>query len=431
MLSFVSLLAPTVGAQEAPAWAGMAKTAPAGLLDIAMTKRQALFITQQQVDEKWVPFIGFFFGADGLALCSVTPLSWKTGPMFMADDGEHSELPQPAVLAVFPEQGLALVKFAFKPKKWLNLAKEQTPVGTWVAVLSPSFAPNPVVAPILARRQISMVSELVPRRAPVEKFSFAAGRNPSLQKVFVEGAPLLDARGEVVATFSGSQPLPGQTLRIATPLAGLPERIQEAVKKGDRLKLPLSAADLQMDPAALSEEKIGMGVALMHEDYPKGMQLAKALVAKFPDSHFARTEAFGCALQGSYLGEVSGQELVDLAKQFKLQETDPPWEKSAYHYRLGEALVRAGHVDDAIASLQKSDELWPENMACMTLAGVFEKRDQLNEAERYWRRTTSLDQERIEYWESLRRVLSARLKTKEESEASDRAYFLEDLYRSR
>ena len=429
MLSFVSLLAPTVGAQEAPAWAGMAKTAPAGLLDIAMTKRQALFITQQQVDEKWVPFIGFFIDADGLALCSVTPLSWKTGLMFMADD--ETKLPQPAVLAVFPEQELALVKFAYKPKKWLDLAKMQTPVGAWVAVLTPSFAPNPLVVPILARREISWMSELVPRRAPIQKFSFAAGRNPGIEMVFVAGAPLLDARGEVVAVFSGSQPLPGQTLRIASPLEGLPVRIQEAMKKGDRLKLPLSAADMQLDPAALSEEEIGMGIALMHGDHPKGMQLAKALLAKFPDSLFARSEAFGCALQGSDLSEVSGQELVDLAKQFKLQETDPPWEKSAYHSRLGEALLRADRLEDAIAALQKSDELWPQNMACMSLAGIFEKRENLNEAERYWRRTTSLDQERIEYWESLRRVLSARLKTKEESEASDRAYFLEDLYRSR
>jgi len=431
VLSFVGLLASPVGAQEAPAWAGMAKTAPAGLLDVALTKRQALFVTQQQVDGKWVPFIGFFIGADGLALCSLTPLSWKTGPMFRADDEEKTQLPQPAVLAVFPDQELALVKFASKPKKWLNLAKEQTPIGTWVAVLSPSFAPNPVLVPIVARRQMSMVAELVPRRAPVEKFSFAAGRNPSIEKVFVQGAPLLDARGEVVATFSGSQPLPGQTLRIASPLAGLQEQIQEAVKKGERLKLPLSATDLQMDPAALSEEKIGMGVALMHQDFPKGMQLAKALVAKFPDSLFARTEEFASALTGSDLGEVSGQELVDLAKQFKLQESDPPWEKSAYHCRLGEALLRANRLDDAIASLQKSDELWPQNMACMSLAGIYERRNQMDEAERYWRRTTSLDQERIEYWSCLGRVLSALLKTKEESEVSDRVNFLEDLYRSR
>ena len=169
----------------------------------------------------------------------------------------------------------------------------------------------------------------------------------------------------------------------------------------------------------------------MHQDFPKGMQLAKALVAKFPDSLFARTEEFACAMTAADLGEVSGQELVDLAKQFKRQENDPPWEKSAYYCRLGEALMRTNRLDDAIASLQKSDELWPQNMACMTLAGLFEERIQMDEAERYWRRTTSLDQERIQYWESLSRVLSARLKSKEESEASDRVNFLEDLYRSR
>ncbi len=433
VLSFVSLLAPPVGAQEAPAWAATAKTAPAGLLEVALTKRQALFVTQQQVDGKWLPFIGFFIGADGLGLCSLTPLSWKTGPMFVADDEEKTQLPQPAVLAVFPEQELALVKFKYKPKTWLKLAKEPTSVGTWVAVLSPSFAPNPVVGPILAHREMTWSSPLVPPRQPVTKFSFAAGRNPSIEMVFVQGAPLIDARGEVVAAFSGSQTLPGQTLRAASPLAELPERIQEAVKKGVSLKLPLSAKDLQLDPAVLSEERLAMGEtgAAVLRDFANAMQRAKALVAKFPDSHYARNEEFACALTGADLGEVSAQELVDLAKQFKPQDNDPPWEKSAYYCRLGDALLRANRADDAIASLQKADELWPQNMACMTLADIFEKRDQLDEAERYWRRATNFDQERIAYWESLSRVLSARLKSKEESEASDRVNFLEDLYRSR
>lgn len=422
---------PPVGAQEATAWAVTAKTAPAGLLDVALTKRQALFFTQQQVGGKVMPLVGFFIGADGLALCPLTPLSWKTGPRFGMDDGEKTWLPRPAVLAVFPEQELALVKFAFKPKTWLKISKEPTPVGTWVAVLSPSFAPNPVVGPILAHREITWSSPLLPPRPPVKKFSFAAGRSPSIEKVFVAGAPLLDARGEVVAAFSGSQPMPGQTLRTASPLAELPMRIQEAVKMGKPLKLPLSAKDLQLDPAALSEENRAMEAAQMEGNFAKGMQQAKALVAKFPDSHYARTSEYGFVSREVDLGEVSAQELVELAQQFKLQENDPPWEKAAYYSRLGEALGRANRVDEAIAPLQKADELWPQQMACMSLAVLFEKKGQLEEAERYWWRATSLDQERIEYWNRLSLVLSARLKFKEVSEVSDRVRFLEDLYRRR
>lgn len=430
-LSIAGLLAPAVGAEDAPAWAGTAKTAPAGLLDVALTKRQALFFTEQKVGGKVFPFLGFFIGADGLALCSLTPLSWKTGPAFKMGDQERTALPQPLVLAVFPEQELALVKFTYQPKTWLKLAKEPTPVGTWVTVLSPSFAPDPVVAPILVHRQMSWSSPLVPPRQPVKKFSFAAGRSPRIEMVFVKGAPLLDARGEVVAAFSGSQPLPGQTLRSASPLAELPERIQEAVTKAKPLKLPLSAEDLQLDPAVLSEESRAMEDAQAQGDFAKERQNAKALVAKFPDSHYARTEEFGSAAMGVDRGEVSAQELVELAKRFKIQDTDPPWARGAYYTRIGEALLRANRTDEAIASLQKADELWPQHMACMSLAIIFDKKGQLDEAERYWWRATSLDQERIEYWNRLSLVLSARLKFKEVSEVSDRARFLEDLYRVR
>ncbi len=418
---------------EEPAWAGTSKTAPAGLLDVALTKRQSLFFTEQEVGEKAFPFVGFFIAADGLALCPLTPLSWKAGPRFKMNDENETSLPRPAVLAVFPEQELALVKFTYKPKTWLKLAKEPTPVGTWVAVLPPSFAPDPVVGPILAHREMTSVSPLVPRRPPVKKFSFAAGRSPSIEMVFMRGAPLLDARGDVVAAFDGAQTLSGQTLRAASPLAELRERIQEAVR-AKPLKLPLSAKDLQLDPAALSEESLVIGetgAAFLGGDFAKAMQRAKSLVTKFPDSHYARTVEIGFAGVGVELGKLSAAELVELAKGFKHEETDPPWERAAYYRRLGEALLRANRADEAIAPLQKADELFPQHMACMSLAVIFDEKGQLEEAERYWRRATSLDQERIEYWNKLNLILSARLKFKEASEASDRARFLEELYRSR
>jgi hypothetical protein len=430
-LTFAGLLATEVGAEDAPAWTGTSKTAPAGLRDLALTKRGALFFSQQRVGEKVVPSIGFFIGADGLALCPLPPLSWKSGPSFTMDDEEQTALPTPVVLAVFPEQELALVKFASKPKTWLELSKERPPVGTWVAILSPSFAPNPVLGPIVAHREITGTSSLVPRRPPVKKFSFATSRSPTIEMVFVIGAPLLDVRGKVVAAFSGSQPLPGQTLRTGNPLAELPERIQDAVKKARTLKLPLSAQDLQLDPAALSEESRVMGDAQMKGDIAKGIQQAKALVAKYPNSRYARAEEYGFVSDGVDHGQIGAEELVELAQQFKIQENDPPWEKAAYYCHLGEALLRAKRPDEAIAPLQMADQLSPQCMACMSLAIIFDNKNQLDDAERYWRRTTSLDQERIEYWNKLSLVLSARLKFQEASEVSDQAHFLEDLYRSR
>ncbi|MFM7182624.1 MAG: hypothetical protein ACKO2G_14325 [Verrucomicrobiales bacterium] len=280
----------------------------------------------------------------------------------------------------------------------------------------------------MAHREMSNIGELVPPRPPLKQFSVAASHSPDIAKVFVEGAPLLDARGEVVAAFSGSQPMPGQTLRIASPLAVLLEPIQEAVKQGKRLETPLSAKDLQMDPAALSEEASLFGAAIMQEDFAKGREIAKALVTKFPNSSYARNQEYIVEQREVDLGKGSAKKLVELAEQFKLRDDSPPWERAAYHCRLGEALGRANRADEAIVHLKKSDELWPKHMACMSLAFLFDKTEQWEDAEYYWRRTTSLDQERIEYWNALNLVLASRLKFKEAREASDRARFLEQLY---
>jgi tetratricopeptide (TPR) repeat protein len=434
LVSLASLLAPPAGAEDAPAWAGTAKTAPQGLLELALTKRGALFFTEQAMGAGALHVLGCFIGADGLALCPLTPLSWQTVPVFHLTDEGMTALPQPVVLAVFPEQEVALLQFKHKPKTWLTLAKEPPSVGTWLAMLIPSFAADPVLGPIVAFREMSWSSPLLPPRQPVKKFSLAVGRSPKINAAFVQGAPMMDAQGDLVATFSGSQTLPGQTLRTANSLAPLHGQVQQAAKTAKSMALPLSAKDLQLDPAVLSVERLAMGeagAAAQDGRFDEVMQQADRLIAKFPDSTYVKDEYFAVASIGIGLGKVKAEELVRLAQQFKLPEDAPAWQKGAYYCRLGEALMRANRMDDAIAPFQKADELWPHHMACMSLAEIYGSKGRLDEAERYWRRTTSLDQERIEYWNRLNLVLSARLKFEEASEVSDRALFLETLYRSR
>lgn len=433
-VSLACLLAPTARAQDAPAWAGTAKTAPQGLLERAQSKRAALFFTEQAVGTKAQHILGCFISADGLALCPLTPLSWQTVPDFHLTDEKMTALPRPVVLAVYPEQEVALLQFKHRPETWLPLAKEPPSVTTWLAMLIPAVAGDPVLGPIVAYREMSWSSPLVPARQPVKKFSLAAGRSPKINAAFIEGAPMIDAQGHLVATFSGNQTLPGQTLRTANSLAPLHGQVQQAAKTPKPLALPLTATDLQLDPAVLSPERRSMGnagAAAQDGRFDEVMQQAERLIARFPDSTYAHDEHFAVAMVGASVGKVKAEELVRLARQFQLPENAPAWQQGAYYCRLGEALMSANRADDAIAPLQKADELWPHHMACMRLAELHAGKGRLDEAERYWRRTTSLDQERIEYWNQLNLVLSARLKFKEASEASDRALFLETLYRSR
>jgi hypothetical protein len=55
----------------------------------------------------------------------------------------------------------------------------------------------------------------------------------------------------------------------------------------------------------------------------------------------------------------------------------------------------------------------------------------LEQAENYWRQATTLNPERISYWERYQGILAARQKRKEADAAQERVYLLEDLYRSR
>ncbi len=93
-------------------------------------------------------------------------------------------------------------------------------------------------------------------------------------------------------------------------------------------------------------------------------------------------------------------------------------------------MTHAGRADEAIPLLQKSDELDPQEMACQTLAAIFGTKGQQEESERYWRRATELDPDRIDFWSKLEVVLFGRGKLKEADEARAHVYFLEDLYQN-
>jgi tetratricopeptide (TPR) repeat protein len=257
------------------------------------------------------------------------------------------------------------------------------------------------------------------------------GKNPSYGPTLTSGAPIVNARGEVVAAFSGSQPMAGQTLRLANPLAEFPEQINEAVKKGNRRKLPLPIVESGLDPAIFSKTYRLMGGSAMAGDLAQERSLARKLLEEFPDSRVAKSHEFGVAAQQVIAGSSNPDELLDLAKRSQPPASASPADQAAYHERLGQALLHAGRTEEAIAALRKSNELDPWALACMTLAVIHGNRSELELAERYWRQATILNPERISYWDRYQGVLAARNKWKEADAAQDRVYLLEDLYRSR
>lgn len=421
-------------AEEAPVT--ITAEAPAGLAETATKLRQALFHVQIQAGSQVVPQVGFFIDDKGLAICPLESLHTKTVPVFRTGEGGRDVLKQPVVLKVFSDQGLALVRFEHKPAASLKLSGEPAEVGTWLAVVPSGYSnggslPAAVAAPVVAHRITHNVSTTNPPRPPLKQFSIGVGNSPSYKLVLRPGAPLVNVRGEVVATFTGAQAMPGQTLQLAHPLPEFPAMIAEAVKAASPRKLPLAIEDLGMDPAMFSEEYLLMGISAINGDLAKARQLARKVVGKFPNSMLARSSEFGFATQQVLSGLMPADGLVELAKQSLPPEPSTALDQAAYHERLGQALMQEGRLDEALASLRKSNELDSRAMACITLAPLHEKRGELEQAETYWKMATTLDAERIGFWERYQRVLTERNKWKEADAVRDHIYLLENLYRSR
>jgi hypothetical protein len=432
-VALTMVLAVAGRAQEAPV--EFTTEEPAGMTEAATKLRSALFFTKTKAGEKVFGHAGFFIGKDGLALYPLEPLCGETVPIFRTAEAEDAALKPPVVLEVFPEQALALVKFDHRPQAWLTITRETPGIGTWVAVVPSGFTgggplPVAVSGPIVAHR-ITSGSMTHPPRPAHKQFSIAIGKNPSYGPTLTSGAPVINGRGEVVAAFSGSQPMPGQTLRLANPLAGFPEQIDEAVKQGNLRKLPLPILDSGLDPAIFSNTYLLMGGRAMAGDLVQARGLARKLLEEFPDSRVARSQEFGMAAEQVIAGSSNPDELLDLAKRSQPPASASPADQAAYYERLGQALVHAGRTEEAIEALRKSNELDQWALACMTLAVIHENRRELEQAEGYWRQATIMNPERISYWDRYQGVLAARKKWKEADAAQDRVYLLEDFYRSR
>jgi hypothetical protein len=405
---------------------------PAGLLEAAVKLRPGTFYTLPKLHGNLVPKVGFFIDDNGLALCPLEPLHVTPVPVFRTGERDSDILKNPVVLEVFPDQSLALLKFDHKPSASLKIAKEAAKTGTWVAAVPSGLTDGGSVAgPIVSHRIANLESQTSPPRPPQKQFLVAVGSGPVYRDLLRPGAPMINERGEVVATYSGSQVVPGQTLQLASPLETLPARIEEAVKNPNRRSLPLALKDLGLDPAILSEEFLLFHQSASQGDASIARNLARKLVETFPASRAAKSNEFGFTQGEVGAGTAHAHDLLDLAKRMEPPESATALEMAAHHVRLGEALLLANRLEEGVASLLKSEELDSEAMACVILAGFYEARGELELAEKYWRQATTLEQERISYWDALERVLGARGKWKEAAAAQERVYLLEDLYRTR
>lgn len=120
---------------------------------------------------------------------------------------------------------------------------------------------------------------------------------------------------------------------------------------------------------------------------------------------------------------------IELLGGLKLPKDAPAWQRGIHFYALGEIAIRqGGKNEEAIANLKKSDELYPDGMACGNLCVLFEQMGMLKEAEEYAQRAVAYEPDRIAYWDKLLDILFAQGKYEEAGKLRSRVSLLKGLY---
>ena len=371
---------------------------------------------------------GFFLNRDGNALCPLMYLCRDALPRFDASDG--TILDRPKVLATFPDHDLALLKFNYQPKAWLEIAAKRPDVGQWVAHVSTLRDPPSPVGPVLSYR-----AGFEWNRYPAvsTNMGYAAGRNPSLQRIFASGAPLINSEGKAVAVHIASIPLPLQTLYTAMPLDDLGARIEATLKNPGDLALPIDAKHHLFDAAVLSPEWGLIAQAGGAGKVSAALERTRKLLERYPDCRALKAREWEfMRMQGA--GAITAEEFLAATQRSAPPENAGEPEKAYYQFRLGTALHEIpGREEGAKTAYRKAFALAPE-LVCVAganLADLLMLQGHTKEGEALLRKVATLTPERIDYIELLRGAVEDRGDWKVSEELGRWIYQLEECYRSR
>ena len=398
------------------------------IAQLAAGKRDAILKITVDSDPGWEhTFTGVFISEKGLALVSLSTLA-RTAPLrTLAADGSTPE-PE-AVLGVFAEQGLALMKFRHSPKSWLELAPEEPEIHDLVALLPQDMndpwkkAIAPVVGPVLAKW--CDFSPNLLKLQFVRMLSIGAATTREQRGGLSPGCFAIDSDGRLVGFMGGTKNSDGQVLLGINPVASIAGELSELAEGGVDLGYPLPEHLNLLDPATFDNDFRSMDLAGHAGDEVKRREHLEALLKRYPRSPTIRRLASG-------MPSVAGNPLIPLA-ELKLDPSTSNAEKVWLHSIRASRLFNDGDLDGAIAELKASLELQPANFpnTHTKLAKIYFNLDRLEEAEKFFREAYSRSPERIRVAEALEVLLIRRQKFEEADKFTERVFELEDIYQSK
>lgn len=369
---------------------------------------------------------GYYYGAfvseDGLAFVNLTGLCGKQKPRVATADGKPLKLG--TILGMFPEQDIALMKFAHRPKSWLRLTAKEPETGENLALVTinprhPLEGKVPSIeGTVMAKRSAPVQG--MREAAFMRVLSLGAGMN-DVQRPFVSmGSFAVNAKGELAAFLFNEEPAKMQTFIYLAPAVLLTDKMNQFAKGGAEIPYPIPEASNPRDLAPLDPEWRRMVSALLAKDGTAARAIHKLLLKRYPGSRHLRTFSHPLLRGDRPIEEVP---LPDA-------EASAP-EKAIVFMLRAQAHLMKDDLKGAIPDLKAAIAVSPNDLPWFRekLADTYVKLGKLDEAEALYREALALAPESIALNESLADLLDERGKSEEAIKLTDRVIELERIYR--
>ena len=304
---------------------------------------------------------GVFISPDGLALVDIRALVNKVIPKCRTVTGE--ELPFGRVLGVIPHCELAVMKFSYKPKVWLEIPDTEPAVGDNLAIVplldNADWGESipPIVGPLLCK-----VSAMTPRsRVPsfIKVFSIGSGRTPKQQLGLGPGRFVVDKEGRLVGFVGSRVPAGAQTFIYVVPVCGMMPEFNRRLSAGVKVEFPIPAAANPIDATALVPGFDEMDLALVQKDMVNFRSRLDALRSEYPDSFILKIRS-KYLYHPSYTGNFNIDPAV--LKEFPEPAADQPAAVRTMMWSMrADVLTYMMKIDEAVEAKRAAVAASPAN----------------------------------------------------------------------
>jgi tetratricopeptide (TPR) repeat protein len=405
------------------------KSADDKLAQLAASKRAAVVrLAVMRTPTYWEAWsVGVFISSDGLALVDLQGLVKQKIPTVTI--ANNKKVPFGKILATFPEQELALMKFNHSPKHWLQIAPLEPKVGETIALVplmqeDPWMGKvSPVVGPIITKRSDLTENQRVNRFTEV--LSLGSGLSQLQRSALGPGCFAIDRQGCLVAFTNAIESLGEQTLITVSPVVALTEEISRLAKTGEELKFPLIKAHNLIDPASIDPDFHPMNLASSRQDWKEYDRLLAKLLIRYPESSQLKAR-----IKFQKFRSIEGSLLSDFPEPSPSQPITHQVKEWSARSR---ALAMQEEFDAAIEASKKAIALSPKDYPVdrLMLAQLYAHLKRIDEAEALFSETSPMYSDRIDVADQYRGILVKQRKWERLEVIKKKIEELEDIYRRR